>query len=1519
MEKKFPSWDSFKAKYPSEQLQRDRFEDLARALFCDRYDIKYGIFQCYNHAGNETNTVNDGEDVVGFNAKFFNNGIDVSQITHSIEIAHNRHPDQTKMLIYTNAVFGNPPLGKEKTKQQEDVEDFATTKGISIEWVNDKMILDHAVKIDWVYEFFFEIESPTERLIKAEESIINTILAPIHTSIIANDAEIKIDYSSEREQIIAAVQQGKHVVIYGEGGCGKTALLKSIWESTCQSMPLCIRKAQDIKTARIDSLFVDGIDTFVDAYMNEDVKVMVIDSAERIQNLDDQSTLESFITLLKDNGWSIVFTVRNGFLDSLLDDLNFKYDISPTLVRIEPLSTSALKDIATSNNFELPSSVSFLDRLCTLFYLNLYLKFYDEIDRDGDYSRFSDIIWQEKVAGRVASNGRQTKRSLLFESFIEQRVKRDCFYLNEEPFDSEIVQFLVDDEVLARNDNGLFITHDIYEEWGLNKIISKKWLHRDSIAGFFATLSDSLLVRKAFRQWLKEHIDSSVEDIKELLDKCFHPEIEPLWSDEILIGIMESSYAGAFFATEKDALLADNARLLNRIVFLLQLACKRLDKVVPYDGHEYPIYVPFGSGWEAVIHILFELRGIKVSVPYKNKVLKEWVTSNKDGTATREAGLIALDIWALTEEDDTYIYDKELIKDLCSIVINSASEIKAELRELFKKVVANKWNTHRDPYYELCHYILSKPVEAQHLIAAISDSIFLLMDLFWKGVNEPIDDDPPFGWSRNPSSMNRRFGLNGDELEKYSYGSPCAYQTPLFVLLAIDYVKAVKYIVGFTNDIIDSMLKSKESGDELEKVTVSLIDGSTTTQYGCYSLWGLYRGAIHITYPDILQSMHMALEKALLEFAENDKYDSIIKNTFDFILSKSKSVSLTAVVASVVMSHPAKYSKYAVNLFKTIELFHWDSIRFMDESQLSTFYGLWSMHHRLVAKERFDTLQQSFRKRNLESLCVEYQYTCCADMDAEKHESLVKDIYVVLDNHYKVAKAINNETRLILLYRMDRRTHDIKVSEATEGQIKIEMNPQLPANLKELSENSQATFIEQMRFTNLLIWCEKKFKGENTSIYNQYEENPIDAIVKAKEVLGLRASGKYLMPMDEFIPANVAGVMLLFYEALLDESNLQFCKDIIDDCTTSSAHGIRILDGLEICVHAIPVLIRLFPSERLKYVNSLAKILCNHYSVGNSRVCDYAIKCMATCNDDILRNQVIAHYIITTTKPGQSITHLISLTEEFEHKISSLELENAEVLFELIPKGLDDKLYHQLAHKLLPLFAETLKRDECHSYSRTYNRQIFLYKTIADYVLHLRTEDIEAFLSPFIEYLDCDRNSEDFICQFVYAENELLKTQAFWEVWQILYKPIVENCTGYNNMVLQSFLLADNIFAPQTQEWHSFHDDNIWLYDNIVRDCGDCPATIYSIARNMNYIASKYIDKGIEWLYVITSNHPTINLCDRETNTIFYMERFIGKVVRKNRNEIRKNKRTKNMLVTILTFLIERNSVQAFMLRDMIA
>ena len=94
---------------------------------------------------------------------------------------------------------------------------------------------------------------------------------------------------------------------------------------------------------------------------------------------------------------------------------------------------------------------------------------------------------------------------------------------------------------------------------------------------------------------------------------------------------------------------------------------------------------------------------------------------------------------------------------------------------------------------------------------------------------------------------------------------------------------------------------------------------------------------------------------------------------------------------------------------------------------------------------------------------------------------------------------------------------------------------------------------------------------------------------------------------------------------------------------------------------------------------------------------------------------------------------------------------------------------------------------------------------------------------------------------------------------------------------------------------------------------------MYSVARNLNYFARRFESKGIEWLYTMVANYPSIDLRRKELDTIFYMEDFIGGVIRKNRSRIRQDKITRSKLITILTFMVERNSVQAFMLRDMIA
>lgn len=799
------------------------------------------------------------------------------------------------------------------------------------------------------------------------------------------------------------------------------------------------------------------------------------------------------------------------------------------------------------------------------------------------------------------------------------------------------------------------------------------------------------------------------------------------------------------------------------------------------------------------------------------------------------------------------------------------------------------------------------------------------MDLFWKLKKEEPQVSGIIGTSECYLSSCISLGLNNKELDRY-YGQAWAFQTPLFTLLATNYWKAVEYIVKFMNDIIDYISNDKFRNEMLECVKIYLNTGEVVMQYGNYSLWGLYRSAIHITYPEIIQSMHMALEKCLLEISEDKNNDEIVKETFDYILSYSKSVSLTAVIASVILARPERFSTYAVNLFKTIELFQWDNIRHQDENMFGYFYRMDS--NKLAIKERLGTLQQSFRKRSLESLCIEYQYTRNCNMEIEEHNKLVNNIQFVLDAHYEHAKLLDGDQKNIislLLHRIDRRKHNAKVSKTNDNQIQIEMNPQMPSDLKQYSEDTCNRLTEQARYSNLWTWCVEKFRGEgNYHLFKEYENNPRYAIKEVKNLINDIENCKVLMPTDYYAPANVAGVMLLFYQDILDKTDLQFCKEIVEESIQAALtpnYHLQISNGLELCVHALPNLIKLYPENKLNYINMFAKILCNYHMVGQVRICDYAIESLRRYNEKQLLETVIAHYIVTMSDKQKNILSYIELDDSLTSKLDDFDLESAEVLFKLFPYGTDDELYKLFIYKMLPIFAQTLQRIDYKSHQSfdwIYRRN-YIYNALAYHALNLKKEDIKSFLAPFMEYLNCDDHSLDFIRQFILVENEIQQKDVFWEIWNTLYETIIGKGIGWNDEVLQGFLLADYQCALEIREWHSFNHDNLWLYDNAVIDCSNSPATIYAIAKNLNYFASRYVDKGIEWLYAIVSKHPDIRLRDRERNTIFYMEKFIGNIVRGNRSEIRKDKNKKAKLVVILTFMVERNSVEGFMLRDMIA
>lgn len=1552
-----PTWDSFRYKYQSEELQRVRFEDLARAIFCNRYNIKYGIFQCLNHAGNETETIEEDGLIISFQAKYFSNHIDKDNIIQSIETAHSRHPEQTKVIIYTNIPFGNPPKGQSKTSIQKSIDDKAAELGITTEWANDTIILDQAAQVEWIYDVFFGTEPNLVSLVKEEITNTESILGPISSEISYAGKTYKVDRSKIVSRLLQDIAPHKHFVIHGEGGSGKSGLVKDIWKDFGKTVPVCIRKAEYFKGITASDVFRQTnsytAEQFISA-ISTDKKIFVIDSAERLQEIEDDTVLRYILDLLDTNGWSIIFTVRNAFLNELKDNLGMTYKLKCSYVSIDNISVEEIDKIAASFGLELPNNESFKNRLTNLFYLDLYANCNgQELARDS-YKNFTDRAWKTKIAGNVKTAGISIKRENCFKEIVKARITSGKFYAGQDEFDAEPLQKLIDDEIIAINPKGLYITHDIYEEWGLTRIVNDAWNNRMSLPAFFESLGTSYVIRRAYRLWLTDKIDNNEAEVSSIIEVSGQSSITPLWQDEIIVAILHSSYASKFLSDNESALIQDNSALLNRVVFLLQLACKQFVEFRTLNGTDYPIYAPEGAGWPAVIEFLFKHQDYGLAIKYQTNVLSDWTRHNSKGPATRYCGLMALNVWSQTENQSSRFLGETYGDTLAQIICDSAFEIKEELVELIDKIVANQWFWHNRPYYNLSQYILTRPAYSRKLIAAVPLSIIKLADAFWTDGKDPQTDR----WDRSVDfNQEHRFGIREADCRR-GYSPASSMQSPMFLLLCFKPKEALDFFISFTNKCITHYESVAEQHDYLENIVLHLPNGQDISVIGNLVLWGLYRGAVHSVVPDLFQSLHMALEKYLLDEA-NDGNDKIVTTIFDTLLQRSQSISTTAIISSVVCAHPEKYWKYALILFKTPELFNYDRQRCTDEGLQNTMYGLGAYHDFELAKERMATLEQAFRKRHLETLCTEYQYVRLEGISEEDQIIISQEISTIIDELFKYSEQLSEEDKnilQILLYRIDRRKHVPKVKRVEGKGVQIELNPSLPEDLKTFSEDSTSNIEQTFRFLPLFNWAVSKTTHETKAREEtNFDKNPELVVSEIKELLQDLSSGKQFMPMDNNCPYIAAGeVIVCYYDRLCAESVL-FCKGLIDEIIDKSfkdMYAPQIHDGLESCIHAVPNIMRLFPDEVEKYERCFIKLLLNLTPIGYyKRICDYVIDTIkeawnnngnalknkeflikyayAAIQFDKIRQEVITSGHISQRPygtPRYSIEKMFRLIDktldsDLAIDIGTLKIEDlhpaqAELVLSIISVMAKDSYYLAIMQRLTPTFAATLPKSE--DYRSRFDRPIQLYREFADILLDCNNSVIPELLKPFLDKIDGYDNSKFFLEAFIIVESIHPRVNTFWTVWKTLYPTISDIKHRYSTGLIKSYMLAAYGLC-ETKSWESLRSSDLWLYEKMAKECGDSPAVLFSIAKSLNYYACKYIPQGIGWIYAITSEYGNLRLGDIESDTIFYLEKILNKYVREDRMSIKADTTIKDKIVNILTFMVARNSTQAYMLRELIA
>lgn len=532
--------------------------------------------------------------------------------------AKESHPEQTHYYIYCNLAFGNPHRRKgskksdplpDQTLAEEKITKVANELGLTIVWKMDRAILDETNEESWINDVFFSVEGRLESLIKEERQHAGIAFNSINYACSFNNRSIHIDRTDILSQIENASPSTLYV-IHGDGGCGKTAILHELFDKKQDTYPICYRKATSLNVKNLAAVFHLGdlytFPDFKEAYKDCERKYFIIDSAEHLDEIEDGTILPSLVRGLMEAHWCIVFTVRNVFLSDLLNLLKYEFrQVHINKIDVGILPENQLRTIARINAIQLPTDRILFDRIRNLFYFDLYTQYYDEIEHQYSDRDFLKLVWDKKIRGK--NNRIGYLRESLFESFIEDRIKANAFFLPATKYINEEFDTLISEEIIADDPGlGLFITHDIFEEWGLYRIIDKKWENKDSIQGFLTDIGDTRAVRRAFRLWLKDKVIVCPDSIQSLTQASFTSDIPGIWKDEVLCAILLSDKAQSFLSPYERQILDNTDGLAEKVIWSLRVGCLYITDVISYKDYYLPRYAPIGSGWVYIVNLLFQ-------------------------------------------------------------------------------------------------------------------------------------------------------------------------------------------------------------------------------------------------------------------------------------------------------------------------------------------------------------------------------------------------------------------------------------------------------------------------------------------------------------------------------------------------------------------------------------------------------------------------------------------------------------------------------------------------------------------------------------------------------------------------------------------------------------------------------------------------------------------------------------------------------------------------------------------------
>lgn len=785
--------------------------------------------------------------------------------------------------------------------------------------------------------------------------------------------------------VVDALGRNQVVVVSGPAGFGKSALAKQAVERLREELHVFAFRAEEFGVGHIDQALwqaqvpVNGRD-LLGLLAAQGKKLVLIDGVERLLEHPVRDAFADLLNLAQeDHSLSLVLTCRDYSMETVGSALLSQAGLGYEIIEVPPLSDEELEEVSVAihrlRNALAHPNLRKLLRSPYLLDKAAQMDWSDKENLPSDEREFRRRCWGEVVRrDAMSAEGMPLRRERTFEEVAVRRARELRPYVNPEELDAGALEALrADGLIVASPESAQQVApaHDVLEDWAIIQWLGTSWSqHEGEAPPLAAAVGGYPAVRRGFRKWLAELLRADTAKATDFVLSAYQNEAVPAYfRDDVLVCTLQSASARDFLERHRDTLLADEGRLLVRVIHLLRVACKTTPRWIRAGAPvASALLVPEGDAWRAVLELvaanldrlLPAQAGLLLGLVEDWANAVDWATPEPEGYV--EAGKIA---YALLRQLDDYRMD-EMRKRVLKVIAKIPTADEEAFRALIDRACEAE---RRDRRVRELAEILLKDIGAPFVCRALPDEIMRLFRARY--CLSEADLERPTRHYRG-LDIEPHFGIT--EHSNMDYVPASAMRGPFLSLLQHHPRRGVDFIIDLLNHAGTWYGEQRwpiERLEPAEEIELVIPGEAAVRQWTNWRLWGLFRGMS--VGPYVLQTALMALESWFLNICEIPEAN--VEGWLLKVLRASNNVAATAVVASICNAHPDKAGRAALAVLSSRALIGLDRARMVHESSASAMSGLVPSFGfgKFYDSERKESNALPHRGYDLESLAVKLQ------------------------------------------------------------------------------------------------------------------------------------------------------------------------------------------------------------------------------------------------------------------------------------------------------------------------------------------------------------------------------------------------------------------------------------------------------------------------------------------------------------------------------------------------------------------